>query len=621
MILRRTLGEHTIANSHTSKHGNKTKYMSIRPAVLYGSDFETNPPKDGTVNVWLWSIVRASDLAYICGETIEEWYEEIMKLSGIVCFHNLKFDGQFILDFLIRNGIPFDAKHTIVDATTHIPYRIALKEDLYIQDTMRVHVGSLEKMAKSYGLSGKSEKADFSVFHEYGKATDLEIEYVIQDSRIVAQVLKADCEVNDGYIPLTGAGFAKRQYVNWLKESGLVVTNGMGKGKGSKPDELLEQLFPHKIENLETGMGWQDLCRMSYMGGLCLVKDGCEGVVNGKTYVYDVNSAYPFQMCKPMPIREGTPTDKIVDGKFGVYWVKCVFSHNNTCPIIHNVRAYPPHIPPIQDYDNQMFTLYGNSDYIKDFSGTLVLTSIEIEYLEEYADLYIEEVLMGYVFDTSDAVFKDYIQNIYTERQKIKKTEPVRAEFLKLMMNSLYGKFGSGVKYGCKFEIGEDNLYREVVDRDELDYPWAYTPVATAITGYERVYIATIISKNWDGFVYTDTDSIHLNRPHIDGTMWIDQKALGALKCESISDQSKYLRPKCYVHINEREYDNLGNETGCNPISVKCGGMPANIKATIKSMDELYIGAKFEGKLMPVKYVGGVYLQPTTYKLNNAYLM
>ena len=168
MLLSRTLSPYTVANAHTSKHGNKTKNMSIRPAVLYGSDFETNPPRDGVVNVWLWSIVRASDLAHICGESIEEWYAEIMKLSGIVCFHNLKFDGQFILDYLVRNHIPFDMEHTIIDAKMHIPYRIALKPDLYIQDTMRVHAGSLEKMAKSYGLEGKSEKADFTVYHEYG---------------------------------------------------------------------------------------------------------------------------------------------------------------------------------------------------------------------------------------------------------------------------------------------------------------------------------------------------------------------------------------------------------------------------------------------------------------------
>lgn len=621
MILSRTLNAHTVANCHTSKHGNKTKYMSIRPAVLYGSDFETNPPKDGKVNVWLWSIVRSSDLAHICGETIEEWYDEIMKLSGIVAFHNLKFDGQFIMDYLIRNGIPFDAKHTIIDASTHIPYRIALKEDLFIQDTMRVHAGSLEKMAKSYGLEGKSEKADFSIFHEYGQATDKEIKYVIQDSTIVAQVLAIDCNVNNGYIPLTGAGFAKREYVNWLKKSGLVITNGMGKGKGSKPDELLEQLFPHKIENLETGTDWQDLSRMSYMGGLCLVKAGMEGKINGKTYVYDVNSAYPYQMTKPMPIGEGEPTDEIDDDCFGVYWVRCSFNHVNSCPIIHQARVYPHHIPPIQNMSEQLFSLYGKSDYVQSFSGYLVLTSIEIDYLTDYADLIIEEVLVGYKFRMTDKVFAPYIQRIYKERQEIKRTEPVRAEFLKLMMNSLYGKFGSGEKYGCEFEIDVNDLYHERVNKGEVDYPWAYTPIATAITGYERVYIATIISENWDGFVYTDTDSIHLNKPHKEGTMWIDQKELGALKCESISDRSKYIRPKCYVHENEREYDNLGNETKCNPISVKCGGMPSNIKATIKSMDELFIGAKFEGKLMPVKYHGGVYLQPTTYKLIDGYRM
>lgn len=619
-ILERTLKPYTVANCHTSKHGNKTKYMSIRPAVLYGSDFETNPPRDGAVNVWLWSIVRASDLAYICGETIEEWYEEVMKLSGIVAFHNLKFDGQFIMDYLIRNGIPFDTKHTIVDAESHIPYRIALRDDLFIQDTMRVHMGSLQKMAKSYGLDGKSEPADFTIYHEYGHATEKEIKYVIQDSRIVAQVLKIDCEVNDGYIALTGAGFAKRQYVNWLKKSGLVMTNGLGHGKGDKPDELLNQIFPHKIENLETGEQWQDLARMSYMGGLCLVKDGYEQKVNGKTYTYDVNSAYPYQMCKPLPVGEGRVTTKYDNYNFGIYFLKCSFSHNNTCPIIHNVRAYHPHLPRI-NLEEQHFNFYGNSDYLKDFSGYLVLTSIEIDYLLEYADLHIEEIIQGYVFTTIDGVFKDYIVNVYEERQRIKRTEPVKAEFLKLMMNALYGKFGSGEKYGCEFEIDEHNHYHEKLNRNEVDYPWAYTPIATAITGYERVYIATIISKNWDGFVYTDTDSIHLIKPHIEGTMWINQKELGALKCESISDQSKYIRPKCYVHINEREYDNLGNEVECHPIVVKCGGMPANIKEQIKSMDDLYIGAEFDGKLMPVKYIGGVHLAPHKFVMHNGYRM
>lgn len=351
-----------------------------------------------------------------------------------------------------------------------------------------------------------------------------------------------------------------------------------------------------------------------------MVKAGMESKVNGKTYVYDVNSAYPFQMTKPLPVGEGIYTDKYIEDKFGVYWVKCRFHHDDTCPIIHTARIYPPHVP-MRILSEQLHTPYGNTDYIETFEGELVLSSIEIEYLSNYADLDINEVISGYYFESRDDVFKGYIEPVYYERQEVKRTDPVKAEFLKLMMNSLYGKFGSGEKYGCIMELDDDGYYRERVDHSDIDYPWSYTPVATAITGYERVYIAEIISKNWDGFVYTDTDSIHLNKPHVEGSMLIDQKKLGALKCESISDRSKYLRPKCYVHENEREYDNLGNEVNCKPIEVKCGGMPSNIKNTIKSMDELYIGAEFFGKLMPVKYVGGVYLQPTTYKLNNGYVM
>jgi hypothetical protein len=130
-----------------------------------------------------------------------------------------------------------------------------------------------------------------------------------------------------------------------------------------------------------------------------------------------------------------------------------------------------------------------------------------------------------------------------------------------------------------------------------------------------------MITANWVNFLYTDTDSIHLAGPHVPGSMNIDQRELGALKCESISERSKYLRPKCYAHENESELDTKGNIISVNPISVKCGGMPDNIKKTIHSIDELYIGAEFEGKLVPRRYVGGVYLQPTKYKLNKGYRM
>ena len=615
-ILRRTLNPGTVKDAMMGDNRHRRKTMNVRPDVLYGSDFETNPPRDGRVNVWLWSIVRASDGAFIVGETIEEWYEEVMRLNGIVCFHNLKYDYQFQMAYLMENSIGWDEEHTVIDAMNHIPYRLALKPDLYIQDTMRVHNTTLERMAHSYGLDGKSEKADFTVFHEYGHATDKEIEYVIQDSNIVAQVLKADCIENEGYIPVTGASYALKRYVNWLKtESGLVTPV---KRRG---ENVLEQLFPctHSEPN---PIWWDALARMSYMGGLCLLKKGVTEQVNGLTYVYDVNSAYPYQMCsKPLPIGDGRYVKEYQPDRFGIYYGYAVFDHReSSCPIVHKSRSIGRHLPKGVDMSDNAVEMYGDSDYLNAYSGWLVLTSIEVEYLKRRAGLMLD-VVTGYVFETRTDLFKSYIEPLYIERQGIKKSNPVKAEFIKLAMNSLYGKFGSDFKYGCLCELDDDGIYKESIVYDEVDYPWCYVPVATAITGYERVYIADMISDNWDGFLYTDTDSIHLSKPHIEGTIPIDQKRLGALKCESISDRSKYVRPKCYVHENEREYDNLGNEVGCSPISVKCGGMPQNIKDTIKSMDELHMGAVFEGKLMPRKYRGGVWLKPATYILNDIYRM
>lgn len=615
MILRRTLDPRSIKDAFRGDNRHKVKKMNTRPEVLYGSDFETNPPKDGVVNVWLWSIVRASDGAYIVGETIEEWYEEVMKLNGVVCFHNLKFDSAFILYWLEANHVEYDKESTIIDASMHIPYRIALKPDLYIQDTMRVHNTSLEKLAKSYGLEGKTEKADFTVFHEYGCASDHDIEYVIQDSNIVAQVLKMDCIANNGYIPITGAGYAMKRYKEWFKNTPLAtpVTR-----RGQNP---MDGLFPQSYTEDEP-YSWQNFARMSYMGGLCIVADGYESKVNGKTWVYDVNSAYPYHMSsKQLPVGMGGYVSDYQPEMFGIYYVRCTFDHaGESCPIVHKCRAFGTHLPYTDDGMDNSLTLYGQSDYIEAYNGTLVLTSIEIDYLMRRANLMMH-VIGGYVFNTRDDVFRDYIKPIYEERQRIKKTDPVRAEFLKLSMNSLYGKFGTDVKYGFVNGIDEDGEYFERVDLDDESFPWSYVPIATAITGYERVYIADIISDNWSGFVYTDTDSIHLDRPHVPGSMNIHPTELGALKCESVAERSKYIRPKCYVHEVETEFNNDGTVKKVKPIEVKCGGMPANVKEQITSMDELHIDAVFEGKLMPKHYKGGVYLQPGTYRINNGYRM
>ena len=67
------------------------------------ADFETtslkNLEKDGCVRVWLWSLVGVEENEHFYGLTIEDFFKTIKKNKcSRIFFHNLKFDGRFIVD-------------------------------------------------------------------------------------------------------------------------------------------------------------------------------------------------------------------------------------------------------------------------------------------------------------------------------------------------------------------------------------------------------------------------------------------------------------------------------------------------------------------------------------------
>lgn len=79
----------------------------MRFSTVYAADFETtgenNLRIDGRVRVWLWSLVNVPNPdEYYTGTTIESFLEQIQKLRITkIFFHNLRFDGSFIIWHLL----------------------------------------------------------------------------------------------------------------------------------------------------------------------------------------------------------------------------------------------------------------------------------------------------------------------------------------------------------------------------------------------------------------------------------------------------------------------------------------------------------------------------------------
>ena len=73
------------------------------------ADFETTSEKfyneNGYTKVWLYAICDMNGNIVNYGETIEQFIMYIRTLYGkTIYFHNLKFDGTFILDYLLKLG-------------------------------------------------------------------------------------------------------------------------------------------------------------------------------------------------------------------------------------------------------------------------------------------------------------------------------------------------------------------------------------------------------------------------------------------------------------------------------------------------------------------------------------
>ena len=172
--------------------------------------------------------------------------------------------------------------------------------------------------------------------------------------------------------------------------------------------------------------------------------------------------------------------------------------------------------------------------------------------------------------------FKDFVEFFYGERQKaVAADNPAESWRLKIMMNSLYGKFGQA---GRRFEnIGhgdvdtvavwteidaDDGTVRNLRQFGGLVQEWvnegesreSHPAIAAYVTSYGRI-------KLWEGIVaagrqnclYCDTDSVVVNRQGYERLIGrIDEKRIGQWKVERELQRVALFGPKDYVFDGER---------------------------------------------------------------------
>ena len=78
---------------------------------IFVADFETTVYEGQTyTEVWASAIVELNTTDVYIDNSIEFFFNRIksFKSDMIIYFHNLKFDGNFIIDYILRNGYTFN---------------------------------------------------------------------------------------------------------------------------------------------------------------------------------------------------------------------------------------------------------------------------------------------------------------------------------------------------------------------------------------------------------------------------------------------------------------------------------------------------------------------------------
>lgn len=538
------------------------------------------------------------------GEDIDSFinYCSLINESSSFYFHNLKFDGEFIIHYLLTHGfvhvnekkLGVNQFSTIIsDLNVFYCIKVKFKEEVIISffDSLKLLNFSVEEVAKAFNLSIKKLEIDYKAKREKGhKITDEEKEYLKHDVMIMSLALEKMFEMKITRM--------------------TIASNAMNFFKDTISKKRFEEWFKPPLYD-------KDL-RQAYKGGFTYLNEIYRGKEVKEGIVLDVNSLYPSVMYySPMPYGEGI----YFDGKYVPDKLYNLYIQNITCQF----RIKKDMIPTIQIKNNLSFV---PTEYLSSSNGesiNLTLTNVDLKLFLEHYDIYDVSYNWGWKYKSSTKIFKRYID--YWNELKVKATKegnkPLRT-IAKLMLNSLYGKFAASPEGRSKIPYLDNNIVKYKLS--ELEERTAYyLPISIFITSWARDKTIRSAQAVYHRFIYTDTDSLHLEGTDIPENLLISDTELGKWKIESTFKRGKYLRQKCYIEDVVTPVDEIEKFKKENPeclhlvskdsiINIVCAGMPKGCYKNV-TWENFDYGSVFDGKLGVKHTDGGIVLVDTTFTI------
>lgn len=571
----------------------------------YSCDFETTTDPDDC-RVWAYGWMEIGNKKnYKIGNSMDEFMGWIKKCQGNVYFHNLRFDGSFVVNYLLKQGFEHSDSglpgtfNTIISKMGHwymidvcYGYNGRKKIHTVIYDSMKKLPFSVDFIGKSFKLGTMKTDVDEEFYHRPRPVghiiTDEEYGYIKNDIEVIADALEI-------------------QFAQGLDK----MTSGSDSLAGYK-SIVSKKRFEMNFPVMSYGMDKE--IRKAYRGGFTWLNEKYAGKDLGKGIVFDVNSLYPSVMyTKDLPF--GAPIE--FSGEYEYDSEYPLFIQHITCEF----ELKEDRIPTIQ-LKRDKTGLFKSNEYLHDSKGEVVdmyVTNVDLELIKEHYHLFGLEFHNGWKFKSKKGMFNDFID----KWTYVKITETGAKQMLaKLMLNSLYGKFASNPDVTGKIPYLRADGSNGFYDADDEYKDPIYTPMGIFITSWARHLCISTAQKCFDRIIYCDTDSIHLVGEEIPDAIKdiVDPKKLGYWDYEATFQSARYLRQKTYAqNIFQKDSgkrDDDGNVIWTSATSkdyerirfkVTCAGMSDRVKENV-TWDNFHIGFESYGSLKGKQVNGGVVL-------------
>lgn len=455
-----------------------------------------------------------------------EWISTLKEKITFWSFNGSRFDNQFLIDSLLNK---------FGTAIKFVGNRLQKKQikinDLCFNDFNCFFPGSLNSVCKNFGILGKE---DFDISKITKENFELEkndiIKYCIQDCRCLFECVNKFAEL-----------LPKIDLFNSLDYSFFnIATNS------SLALNLVKSFLNSKKIYLKGSYGsLLDLEKKSYHGGVCVVFKKHFP----KAYCYDINSSYPAALKKNLPYE--------VDFKF-------VYEESNYVMSKFDLITFD------YELENNEFSIFAESAkdksliYVKKAINS-VHWGIEVLFMIKnfkFKFLKIKNVIR-YKKKKLFSELIDYFYKLRLEEKNKENRNDTLIEMYKLVLNSIYGKFGQRFfnkeKLCKKDEVSNlfndvkeidiiNDKYVNVIFKEDLDYQCqigSLVRIASFTCARAKINLFNPIMKiGFNHLAYVDTDSLFLDCEL--PLEFLDNSELGKFKLEYVCSDFYAVCPKVY---------------------------------------------------------------------------